>query len=61
MKNFMEKKSNKVIFFAILLHLLELNIVALIAICLFIILVDSEKPNFNFGEGILIDERSIIF
>ena len=61
MKNLMEKKSSKVIVFAILLRLLGLSDIAIGAICLFMFLVDSETPNFNFWEGILIDERSIIF
>lgn len=61
MKNIMEKKSTKVLLFVILLGIFDFNIVALIAISLYIIMCDSENQNFNFWEGILVDERSIIF
>jgi hypothetical protein len=61
MKKLLEKNSSKVIAFAILLKILGLNDIAVGAVCLFMFLVDSENQNFNFGEGILIVERSIIF
>ena len=59
MKNLMEKKSTKIIVFILLLALFDFNNIALFVIGLFI--YSSMSENFNFWDGILIDEHCIIF
>ncbi len=59
MKNLLEKKSTKIILFVLLLAEFDFNNIALFVIGLFIYSCMSE--NFNFWDGILIDEHCIIF
>jgi len=58
MKNLLEKKSIKIFIFMLLLALFDFNNIALVVIGLFILCVSE---NFNFWDGILIDEHCIIF